>query len=150
MPFCHISGVESPKTLQQAIQYFSDEQTCINAVAAMRWSDGPQCPNCEGDKGQGTLLPQDPEALEMSHLPQAVLRQGRHDLRGKPDPFAKVAPCFVDVSQLQEWNLLLRNSPRSGRIAKDRVVHAPSPESRAQIAESRIQDRRRTFRSRSR
>ena len=52
MPFCHISGVESPKTLQQAIQYFSDEQTCINAVAAMRWSDGPQCPNCEGDKGK--------------------------------------------------------------------------------------------------
>src|SRR6267154_4424509 len=52
MPFCFISGTESPKTLQQAIQYFSDGQTCINAVAAMRWSDGPQCPNCEGDKGR--------------------------------------------------------------------------------------------------
>ena len=44
--------MESPKTLQQAIQYFSDEQVCINAVAAMRWPNGPQCPNCEGDKGQ--------------------------------------------------------------------------------------------------
>lgn len=38
--------MEAPKTLQQAIQYFSDEQTCIDAVAAMRWPDGAQCPHC--------------------------------------------------------------------------------------------------------
>jgi transposase-like protein len=37
-----------PQTLQQAIQYFSDEQTCIDAVALMRWPDGPQCPYCIG------------------------------------------------------------------------------------------------------
>lgn len=41
--------MDSPKTLQQAIQYFSDEQVCINAVAAMRWLDGPHCPDCHGD-----------------------------------------------------------------------------------------------------
>jgi transposase-like protein len=35
-----------PKTLQQAIRYFSDEQVCINTVAAMRWPDGPVCPKC--------------------------------------------------------------------------------------------------------
>ncbi len=35
------------KTLQQAIQHFSDEQVCIDAVAAMRWPDGkPTCPAC--------------------------------------------------------------------------------------------------------
>ena len=39
----------SPKTLLQAIQYFSDEQVCIDAVALMRWPDGPQCPSCLGD-----------------------------------------------------------------------------------------------------
>jgi transposase-like protein len=39
--------MESPKTLLQAIQYFSDEQVCIDAVAAMRWPDGPICPECE-------------------------------------------------------------------------------------------------------
>jgi transposase-like protein len=38
--------MESPKTLQQAIQYFSDEQTCIDTVAEMRWPDGPVCPEC--------------------------------------------------------------------------------------------------------
>lgn len=35
------------KTLQQAIKHFSDEQTCIDTVAAMRWPDGkPTCPAC--------------------------------------------------------------------------------------------------------
>ncbi len=39
--------METPKSLQQAIQLFSDEQVCIDAVAAMRWPDGPVCPHCE-------------------------------------------------------------------------------------------------------
>ena len=29
-----------PKTLQEAIQYFSDEMTCITYFAAIRWTDG--------------------------------------------------------------------------------------------------------------
>ncbi len=45
--------MEHVKTLQQAIQYFSDEQVCIDTVAALRWPDGPHCPdpNCHGEKG---------------------------------------------------------------------------------------------------
>jgi transposase-like protein len=39
--------MDSPKTLQQAIQWFSDEQVCIDAVAAMRWPDGAVCGFCE-------------------------------------------------------------------------------------------------------
>lgn len=38
------------KTLQQAIQYFSDEQVCIDEVAASRWPNGPVCPACETDR----------------------------------------------------------------------------------------------------
>jgi transposase-like protein len=38
--------MESPKTLLEAIQYFSAEQVCIDDVAAMRWPDGPVCPEC--------------------------------------------------------------------------------------------------------
>src|SRR6266542_5596179 len=34
------------KTLQDVIRYFSDEETCIKTVAAMRWPDGPVCPAC--------------------------------------------------------------------------------------------------------
>jgi transposase-like protein len=42
----------TPRTLQEAIQYFSDEQTCVDAVAAMRWMDGPRCPDCWGDNAK--------------------------------------------------------------------------------------------------
>jgi transposase-like protein len=35
-----------PKTLQQAIRYFGDEQTCIDTIANLRWPDGPVCPKC--------------------------------------------------------------------------------------------------------
>src|SRR5258708_31712967 len=34
------------KTLQQAVKHCSDEQTCIDAVAALRWTNGPECPAC--------------------------------------------------------------------------------------------------------
>jgi transposase-like protein len=39
--------MDSPKTLLEAIQYFSDEQVCIDTVAGMRWPDGPICPECD-------------------------------------------------------------------------------------------------------
>ena len=39
--------MEHFKTLQHAIQHFSDEQVCIDAVTKMRWADGkPTCPAC--------------------------------------------------------------------------------------------------------
>jgi transposase-like protein len=38
---------QQPKTLQQAIRYFTDEQVCIDTVAQMRWPNGPSCPACE-------------------------------------------------------------------------------------------------------
>jgi transposase-like protein len=34
------------KTLSDAIRYFSDEQTCIDTVAFMRWPNGVECPAC--------------------------------------------------------------------------------------------------------
>jgi transposase-like protein len=43
--------MDAPKTLQQAIQYFSDEQVCIDAVAEMRWpTSGPVCPECKAER----------------------------------------------------------------------------------------------------
>lgn len=43
--------IEDVKTLQQAIQYFSDELTCIQFVASMRWENGiATCPKCQSDK----------------------------------------------------------------------------------------------------
>jgi transposase-like protein len=44
----------TPTTLTEAIRYYSDVQTCIDAVAAMKWPSGkPVCPKCgttEGDR----------------------------------------------------------------------------------------------------
>jgi transposase-like protein len=35
-----------PKTLQEAIKYFADEQVCIDTVASLRWPNGAVCPKC--------------------------------------------------------------------------------------------------------
>lgn len=40
-----------PRTLMEAIRFFSDADTCLEFVAALRWPDGePVCPHCE-EKG---------------------------------------------------------------------------------------------------
>jgi len=38
--------MNKPKTLRDAIRYFSDEQVCIETVASLRWPNGPICPKC--------------------------------------------------------------------------------------------------------
>ena len=38
-----------PKTLQEAIQKYSDPDACIHEFASLRWTDGkPVCPHCAG------------------------------------------------------------------------------------------------------
>lgn len=38
---------KQPKTLQEAIIYFSDLQNCIDFISALRWVDGVTCPHCQ-------------------------------------------------------------------------------------------------------
>lgn len=38
--------MSEPKTLQEAILYFSDPDNCLNYLAAKRWPDGVSCPTC--------------------------------------------------------------------------------------------------------
>jgi transposase-like protein len=41
-----------PKTLTEAVRYYSDEQVCIDAVASLRWPNGkPVCPKCGVEEG---------------------------------------------------------------------------------------------------
>jgi transposase-like protein len=44
MTICYRRLMEK-RGLKWAIEYYSDEQVCIDAVANMRWPDGPQCPH---------------------------------------------------------------------------------------------------------
>lgn len=46
-----LNDKDLPKTLQQAVKFFSDDLLCLNLVASLHWSDGiPVCPRCESDK----------------------------------------------------------------------------------------------------
>jgi transposase-like protein len=43
--------MESPKTLQQAIQFFGEYENCRQFMISVRWADGKvRCPQCESDK----------------------------------------------------------------------------------------------------
>jgi transposase-like protein len=43
--------MESPKTLQEAIQFFGDFENCRQFMIAVRWADGKvRCPQCDSDK----------------------------------------------------------------------------------------------------
>jgi len=37
---------DAPKTLQQAIRYYGDEDVCVQTLAARRWPSGQFCPKC--------------------------------------------------------------------------------------------------------
>lgn len=41
-----MSESKKPKTLIEAIRYFSDIDVCTEFVAKLRWPDGPVCPRC--------------------------------------------------------------------------------------------------------
>jgi transposase-like protein len=43
--------METPKTLLEAINYFSDDTNCRNFMIAIRWADGVvRCPHCDSSK----------------------------------------------------------------------------------------------------
>ena len=43
--------MDAPKTLQQAIQFFSDYENCRQFMVAVRWEDGiVRCPHCGSEK----------------------------------------------------------------------------------------------------
>lgn len=39
-----------PKSLQEAIRYFTDPAVCLKFVANLRWPNGPVCPRCGGEE----------------------------------------------------------------------------------------------------
>ena len=38
--------MKEPKTLIEAIKYFSDPDVCLDFVAKLRWPNGVACPTC--------------------------------------------------------------------------------------------------------
>jgi Transposase zinc-ribbon domain len=89
--------MDSPQTLQQAIQYFSDYENCRQFMVSVRWPDGKvRCPNCGSEKvgylekarvyrrygdhakqkfslKVGTIFEDSPIPLEFAKVPRLIL-----------------------------------------------------------------------------
>src|SRR5579872_3624099 len=46
----NVAMTPEPKSLQEAIVYFSNPENCINYLAIRRWADGVICPICGSKK----------------------------------------------------------------------------------------------------
>ena len=42
-----VRGVDYPTTYQQLLEWFPDNQSCLDYLAGLRWPDGFVCPECE-------------------------------------------------------------------------------------------------------
>ena len=42
--------MNNPKTLQEAMIYFTDKQNAHDFIVSLRWSDGVICPHCGGSE----------------------------------------------------------------------------------------------------
>ena len=104
--------MEQPKTLQRAIQHFSDEQVCIDAVAALRWPNGVECPAC-GHKEHYYLKTQKRWKCKECHK-QFTVKLGTI-FEDSPIPLQKWLPAL--------WMLVnCRNGVSSYEIARDLEV----------------------------
>src|SRR6202167_1240730 len=82
--------METPRTLQEAIQYFTDFENCRQFMVAMRWPDGKvRCPKCDSEK--------------VTYLAKAVLLKCSGD-HPKPKFSLKVGTVFEDSPiPLEKW-----------------------------------------------
>jgi len=82
--------MDSPKTLQEAIQFFSDYENCRQFMIAVRWPDGVvRCPRCGSEK--------------VTYLQKARVYKcyGKHE---QPKFSLKVGTVFEDSAiPLQKW-----------------------------------------------
>src|SRR5665811_2122087 len=50
VPAHPVGGVDYPKTFQQLLAWFPDDESCLNYLADLRWPDGFVCPACESGR----------------------------------------------------------------------------------------------------
>jgi len=85
-----------PKTLQEAIVYFSDPKNCISYLAARRWKDGVVCPTC-GSKNVSFL--------ESRGLWQCKTRHPKAQFSIKVGTIFEDSPISLDKWLLAMWQL---------------------------------------------
>jgi transposase-like protein len=99
------------KTLQDAIRYFSDEQVCIDTVAAMRFPNGPQCPAC---------LSPEPRQHWLANQRRWQCRECGKQYSVKVNTIFEDSPIKLDKWLTAMWLLAnCKNGISSYEIAKD-------------------------------
>jgi transposase-like protein len=104
--------MESPKTLQQAILFFSDEDNCISYLRDMRWPDGVViCPTC-GRNDVSWLAKQKKWQCKSKHT--------KRQFSAKVGTIFEDSPIALDKWLMAAWMLTnCKNGISSYELAKD-------------------------------
>jgi transposase-like protein len=104
--------MESPKTLQQAIIFFSNEDNCISYVKDMRWPDGVViCPTCGRN---------DVSWLKSQKKWQCKSKHSKRQFSAKVGTIFEDSPITLDKWLMAAWMLTnCKNGISSYELAKD-------------------------------
>jgi transposase-like protein len=104
--------MESPKTLQQAVLFFSNEDNCISYVKDMRWPDGVVvCPTC-GRNDVSWLVKQKKWQCKSQH--------SKRQFSAKVGTIFEDSPIALDKWLMAAWMLTnCKNGISSYELAKD-------------------------------
>jgi transposase-like protein len=104
--------MESPKTLQQAILFFSNEDNCISYVKYMRWPDGVViCPACGRN---------DVSWLKSQKKWQCKSKHSKRQFSAKVGTIFEDSPIALDKWLMAAWMLTnCKNGISSYELAKD-------------------------------
>ncbi len=129
--------MNDPKTLQEAIQYFSDLNNCREYMVALRWPNGVTCPKCGSDNVLFMEKYNRWHCREKHDAPQFTLKTGTV-MEESPIPLQKWLPAMwllvnckngvssyeihrdLGVTQKTAWFMLqrLRLALQSGSLTK--------------------------------
>jgi transposase-like protein len=97
-----------PKTLQEAIQYFTDASNCLNYVVSKRWPNGVVCPTC-GSAKVGFLAKQSRWQCNSRHEKRQFSIKTGTILEDSPLPLEKWLPCIWLISNckngISSWEI---------------------------------------------
>src|ERR1700722_2942660 len=104
--------MESPKTLQKAILFFSNEDNCISYVKDMRWPDGVVvCPTCGRN---------DVSWLAKQKKWQCKSRHTKRQFSAKVGTIFEDSPLGLDKWLMTAWMITnCKNGISSYELAKD-------------------------------
>ena len=104
--------METPKTLQQAIKYFSDLDNCQNYMIAARWQDGKvRCPTCGSEKVT---------YLANARLWKCYAKHPRQKFSLKVGTIFEDSPLGLDKWMMAMWLIAnCKNGVSSYEIARD-------------------------------